>query len=276
MEIFDTLRNYKQLKDEGLIDAEEYQKMKASVLQQKINAPDPVEYMRGLKELFDADVITQEEFADQKARMINNDIQAGKKTNIELSTAQFSKGLDTIKEKGRESLKFEKGGKFVISKKLLVIIAAVAVVVVGIAVFSGGGGGTKLPGDVRWGDSVEDVQKGAAKLGATRVSQEDVTFEAYDAEYLGYACEIDWYVSPTTSLYPIVNVSYNASKNPLMTFASVREQVEKKYGKADKEEEDGYDHYVYWDEGDTVIKLWEYTKPSSNLYENVYLSFEQK
>lgn len=279
MDIFETLKKYKQLKDENLIDDEEYQKMKSAVLQQKINASDHVEYLRGLKELYDKRIITQEEFVNQKDQIIKSETQDGEKAYIKLSVEQITRGLENVKEKGKESFKLEKGGKLVISKKMLaaaIVVILGVIAIVSVAAMVGGGGGTKLPGDVKWGDDVEAVKKGASKLGATKVRQEEITFDALDAEYLGYICVISWYVTPTSSLYPHISVSYYARNNPLMTFDTVHKALEKQYGKPDTEENENDTHEVSWDKEDTIVRLYEFTSPDSNLYENVYISFDQK
>ena len=147
MSAIDSIREYKNLLDEGLIDTEEFNNLKKSALQHIQKGEDRVQLLREYKALFDDGIITQEEFTEQKTKLLTED----KKTlsiNIP-SSEQITQGIGNITAKGKEVVaslgadtNSSDGNKHKLPLKII-IPAAIAILLLIILVIPKGSGSSK-------------------------------------------------------------------------------------------------------------------------------------
>ena len=130
MTIVETIKDYKKLLDEGLIDSEEFDNLKQAAFKKIAKEDDKVQMLRDFKGLLDDGIISQEEFSEQKAKLLAED----KKTvSISIpSSEQISQGIGSITAKGKEvvsALGTDKASDSAKNKlPLKIIIPAIAIV----------------------------------------------------------------------------------------------------------------------------------------------------
>ena len=251
MSVIEDIQSYKKLLDDGIIEPDEYAKMKESAFN-KISASDGgLNVLRELKELLDMGAITDDEYNSQKSKVLNNELQSKEKKTISIPKIpiQSANNVDVK--------------SILAGKKKIAIIATVGVLalIVLISVL-GGGGGKKLPGVVRVGDSYDKVLKAATAMDP-KVSTDygDIWCQAH---LYGYDCSVSYDVTESTPLERVsVMPSESLDKNVLLNVVS---ELTKEYGEPTSSGVSDFgEDEVIWEFKDLVI--------TATYYDDVMISF---
>lgn len=254
MSVIEEIQSYKKLLDDGIIEPDEYVKMKESAFN-KISASDGgLNVLRELKELLDMGAITEDEYSSQKSRILNNELQSKEKKTITIPKipAQAAKNMD-----------FK---SMLADKKRIAIIAAVGVLALIVLISVLGGGGKKLPGGVRFGDSYDKVMKAALALDPEAKESDYGGIVLMNANLYGYECYVKYDVSKDKPLESVVvSPSEGLDKNVLLNVVS---ELTKEYGSPTSSgvTDFGEDEAV-WEFDDLVI--------TATYYDDVMISFRK-
>ena len=231
MKAIDEINEYKKLFDDGIIDRDEFAKMKALSIDNISSDGDDATILREVKALFDAGVLTEEEFSTAKSKVLNK--QKKRKTTISAP--------NSIQEKVKtKDLK--------INKKVIIGIAAVLVLFLVIKLVAGGGS-KGMPFGFKLGDSFDDTMKIAKSVDSSAKA-------GYDDDYINltttmFDCEWDTELSfinghGVDSLLMRTSKTYTKDE-----YDKLVKQLTKKYGKPARSGESVYGGYIsIWESGD--------------------------
>lgn len=256
MSILEEIQSYKKLLDDGVIEPDEYAKMKEAAFNKNYINNNGIDVIRELKELLDTDAITEVEYNAQKSKVISNEFKDKGKSKNESSKLTTQAANINVK-------------KLLSGKKKIAIIAAVGVLILIVLIATlGGGNGKALPGGVHFGDSYNKVMK-AAKALDPEAEESEYGGIWLHANLYGYDCSIDYDVSESEPLSKVtVMPSDSYDKNVLV---NVVEELTKEYGKPSSS---GTVDFAE-DEADEVVWKFKNLEIEAFYYDDVMITFKK-
>ena len=191
MNSIELIRSYKNLLDEGVLDENEFAKLKYDALKKEDPAQSDVfELLKGYKSLADDGLITQNDFEERKSLLLNKGYESVnesyKPNNTISGQEEPEKTTDEIvksineKSAGSPTFELRKIQDLKNNKKALIIIVAAVVLLIFLI-----GGTTKLSADER---HVVDCIKSVSDNSTISVSDAYVIHHEYDSgEKVTYA-----------------------------------------------------------------------------------------
>lgn len=225
MKAIDEINEYKKLFDDGIIDSDEFARMKASSINSITSDGNDASVLREVKALLDAGVLTEEEFIVAKNNVLNKQEKRKININVPNDIQEKVKAKDIKKNK----------------KAIIAIVGAVLALILVIALIAGGGGKT-MPFGFKLGDSFDDAMKAAKSLD----SNAEAGYDNHDINFKTTMFDYEW---DTTLGF----LSGNGLEDMLMEtqktvtkeeYDAVVKKLTSKYGKPSKSGESAYGGYI--------------------------------
>lgn len=224
MKVIDEIYEYKKLFDDGIIDSDEFAKMKATSINNISSGDNDASVLRDVKALLDEGVLTEEEFNTAKGNVLNKN--AKRKTTI--SVPNDIKGKIDIKGINK-------------NKKIIIGIAAILVLLVIIKLVAGGGS-KAMPFGFKLGDSFDNTMKLAKSLDTNAKAGYDDDYIYLNTNMFDYEWETELsfiYENGLESM--LMETSKTVTKEE---YDKVVKKLTKKYGKPARSGKSAYGGYM--------------------------------